>query len=377
MATNMTFTDGTTVIPADWLNFVNTAVNSAGGGTVTSVSVVTANGVSGSVATATTTPAITFSLGAITPTSVAVQGTAGAGFASFPSQSSNPTTPASGTVTLFAANAPSGITRFEMLTSTGATLAFFRDSVDTVRNETGSSIVKGKVVYINGANGTTPTIALAKADNAATAADIGVVLSTSIANNSYGTVQRQGVISGVDTSAWTAGDTLWVSAATAGALTNVEPAAPNFGMRVGTVVLSSVGAGIINLFVQPFVASKNYGSFTTLAVGTLNGARITPRVGSTTSSATPTINTDLYDIYQLTAQAADITSFTTNLTGTPVEGDGLIIEITGTAARAITWGTKFEASTIALPTTTVTTAKLSVAFLYNAVTAKWRCVGVC
>lgn len=41
-----------------------------GSGTVTSVSVVTANGVSGSVATATTTPAITLTLGAITPTSV-------------------------------------------------------------------------------------------------------------------------------------------------------------------------------------------------------------------------------------------------------------------------------------------------------------------
>ena len=39
-------------------------------GTVTSVSVVTANGVSGSVATETTTPAITLTLGAITPTSV-------------------------------------------------------------------------------------------------------------------------------------------------------------------------------------------------------------------------------------------------------------------------------------------------------------------
>lgn len=39
-------------------------------GTVTSVSVVTANGVSGSVATATTTPAITLTLGAITPTTV-------------------------------------------------------------------------------------------------------------------------------------------------------------------------------------------------------------------------------------------------------------------------------------------------------------------
>lgn len=46
-----------------------------GGGSVTSVSVTTANGVSGSVATATTTPAITLTLGAITPSSVASVGT--------------------------------------------------------------------------------------------------------------------------------------------------------------------------------------------------------------------------------------------------------------------------------------------------------------
>lgn len=42
----------------------------AAGGTVTSVSVTTANGVSGSVATATSTPAITLTLGAITPSTV-------------------------------------------------------------------------------------------------------------------------------------------------------------------------------------------------------------------------------------------------------------------------------------------------------------------
>lgn len=46
-----------------------------GTGTVTDVSVVTANGVSGSVATSTTTPAITLTLGAITPSSVAAVGT--------------------------------------------------------------------------------------------------------------------------------------------------------------------------------------------------------------------------------------------------------------------------------------------------------------
>lgn len=107
---------------------------------------------------------------------------------------------------------------------------------------------------------------------------------------------------------------------------------------------------------------------------TQTNKRITKRVGSTTSSATPTINTDNVEIYRLTAQAADITSVTTNLTGTPVEGDMLLIEITGTAARAITWGASFEASTVALPTTTVTTAMLQVLFKWNTATTKWRCI---
>jgi hypothetical protein len=112
----------------------------------------------------------------------------------------------------------------------------------------------------------------------------------------------------------------------------------------------------------------------TTDVQTITNKRITKRVGSTTSSATPTINTDNYDVYRLTAQAADITSFTTNLSGTPVDGDLLWISITGTAARAITWGASFESSTATLPTTTVTTATLDVGFRWNAATSKWRCV---
>jgi hypothetical protein len=48
------------------------SIAASGGGTVTSVSVTTANGVSGTVATATTTPAISLTLGDITPTSVAL-----------------------------------------------------------------------------------------------------------------------------------------------------------------------------------------------------------------------------------------------------------------------------------------------------------------
>ena len=110
------------------------------------------------------------------------------------------------------------------------------------------------------------------------------------------------------------------------------------------------------------------------STATLTNKRFNPRTGTTTSSATPTINTDNVDFYSLTAQAADITSFTTNLSGTPVDGQTLWIAITGTAARAITWGASFESSTVTLPSTTVSTNRLDVGLVWNAVTSKWRCV---
>lgn len=131
-----------------------------------------------------------------------------------------------------------------------------------------------------------------------------------------------------------------------------------------TISRSSAGVIAVEGVVIPSVSSTN----------TLTNKRITPRTGTTTSSATPTINTDDVDFYSLTAQAADITSFTTNLLGTPTDGQKLWIAITGTAARAITWGASFEASTVALPTTTVTTNRLDVGFVWNAVTSKWRCI---
>jgi hypothetical protein len=131
-----------------------------------------------------------------------------------------------------------------------------------------------------------------------------------------------------------------------------------------TLTRASAGVLAVEGVVVPSISSTN----------TLTNKRVTPRVGSTTSSATPTINTDNVDIYKITAQTEAITSMTTNLSGTPTDGDVLIIQITGTAARAITWGASFEASTVALPTTTVTTAMLSVGFLWNSVTSKWRCM---
>ena len=71
----------------------------------------------------------------------------------------------------------------------------------------------------------------------------------------------------------------------------------------------------------------------------------------------------------------DITSMTTNLSGTPVDGQQLRIAITGTAARAITWGAGFESSTVTLPTTTVISKTLYLGIIYNSTDAKWDIVG--
>jgi hypothetical protein len=103
--------------------------------------------------------------------------------------------------------------------------------------------------------------------------------------------------------------------------------------------------------------------------------RIKPRVSTETSSATPTINTDNVDAHSITALATDITSFTTNLSGTPTNFQKLIIRIKddGTA-RAIAWGASFEAKGVALPTTTVISKVLTVGFIYDTVTSKWGCV---
>lgn len=108
----------------------------------------------------------------------------------------------------------------------------------------------------------------------------------------------------------------------------------------------------------------------TVYVITDAGARVT----TITSSATPTINTDICDAVTITALAVAITSMTTNLTGSPDNFQRLMIRIkdNGTA-RAITWGASFENGSVSLPTTTVATKTLLVGLQYDSVDAKWAC----
>lgn len=110
---------------------------------------------------------------------------------------------------------------------------------------------------------------------------------------------------------------------------------------------------------------------------TFTNKRITPRITSITSSATPTVNTDNCDCVTITALAAAITSMTTNLSGTPNNFDRLLYRIKddGTG-RAITWGASFASRGATLPTTTTASKVLYVGFVWNSVAGVWDCIAV-
>lgn len=114
---------------------------------------------------------------------------------------------------------------------------------------------------------------------------------------------------------------------------------------------------------------------TATSTTTLTNKRVTPRVGTVTSSATPTINTDNVDMFTITALAVAITSFTTNLSGTPTTGQKLLIRIkdNGTA-RAITRWASFASRGVTLPTTTVLSKTMYVGLIWNEVTSTWDCI---
>jgi hypothetical protein len=101
------------------------------------------------------------------------------------------------------------------------------------------------------------------------------------------------------------------------------------------------------------------------------------RLVTVTQSATPAVNTDTGDIFTITGLAQAITSMTSGLTGTPVDGQKMEIRITDNGtARAITWGASFASTTVTLPTTTVISTRLRVGFEWDAAAGVWACLAV-
>ena len=104
-----------------------------------------------------------------------------------------------------------------------------------VRNTTGATLTKGTVVYISGATGQISTVTKALASGDSTSAQTLGVISADLANNTNGYVTIIGLVTDIDTSAYTDGQQLYLSPTTAGTYTATKPYAPNHLVYVAIV----------------------------------------------------------------------------------------------------------------------------------------------
>jgi hypothetical protein len=119
-----------------------------------------------------------------------------------------------------------------------------------VRNTTGATLTKGTAVYISGATGQNPTVSKALATSDATSAQTLGLMNADLANNSNGYVTVIGLITNINTSAYSDGDQLYLSGTTAGTLTATKPYAPTHLVYVAVVEHSHATQGKLFVKVQ-------------------------------------------------------------------------------------------------------------------------------
>lgn len=133
----------------------------------------------------------------------------------------------------------------------GSVLQVGQENWVRIVNKTGAQLDDGKVVYISGAQGNRPTAAYADAD-LSTADRVLGVCTADISDNAEGYITTFGIVRGVNTASWAAGDVLYLSS-TAGVLTNVKPTVPAHAVRIG-YALNSTASG--SIFVSPLVGAE-------------------------------------------------------------------------------------------------------------------------
>ncbi len=110
----------------------------------------------------------------------------------------------------------------------------------------GENLSKGDVVYISGNSGNTPIVSKAQSNNNGAKMPAFGICTQTINSGSTGFIVTQGLITGINTSAFTTGDTLYVGSTIAGGLANVPPAGESYKIQnIGKVVKSSNGGSIL------------------------------------------------------------------------------------------------------------------------------------
>lgn len=115
-------------------------------------------------------------------------------------------------------------------------------------NGEATTLNKGEVVRLSGAQGQRPKITRAyNLNDTGSALTIGIV-AENIAAGGEGFVVTQGIVKNIDTNAFNEGDILYLSAS-AGIATTVKPQAPNHYVFVGVVLKKNASSG--RIYVKP------------------------------------------------------------------------------------------------------------------------------
>ena len=138
------------------------------------------------------------------------------------------------------------------------TLQVGQEIVARVVNKTGADLLESqyRVVKISSAQGQRLAVNLAQANNDNNSADTLGIVTETIANNQEGFITILGQVKGINTTGslqgetWVDGDVLYLSPTTAGAITNIKPAAPYHMVVVGYVEYAHQNNGKIYAKVQ-------------------------------------------------------------------------------------------------------------------------------
>ena len=122
--------------------------------------------------------------------------------------------------------------------------------ITEVYNNTGSTLTKGTIVYINGGQGNLPTITKALANSDTTSAQTFGWVRNDITNNNNGYVIVAGKLNDLNTNGLGNGTQLYLSPTTLGAYTTTKPYAPYHLVYVGIVVRDHPTQGVIEVKIQ-------------------------------------------------------------------------------------------------------------------------------
>lgn len=140
------------------------------------------------------------------------------------------------------------------------------------RTKAGEALTDGDAVYISSSTGDNVIVSKADASDYAKSWVAGVATESAATNDDVH-ITSNGAVHDLDTSGFSAGDALWLSASTPGGLTSTRPTSPDIQVFIGFCVRSHANAGAI--IIRPTIVPRLSGLSDVIVTNPQNGDILT------------------------------------------------------------------------------------------------------